>query len=358
MTVFDLDKCPLSDRNSTYYGMAGQKEGIMFQGNPWIVKYPKSTAGMRGERTSYTTAPLSEYIGSHVYSILGYPVHETILGIRNEKLVVACRDFCDTPGQLVEFRGFKNVYNRQLEEILETELSSTGSERYVELPEILVHLQYNPSINQVSGVTQRFWDCIIVDGFINNNDRNNGNWGFLRTPNGYTLAPVYDNGAAFSNKATDATLQKKLQNIQNAEASALNGVTIYSKNGTVLTFKNLLKECLPYKDFGDAVKRTVPLIQKSMPEIRSFMKQLPESYRGVSVCSAVRRAVYMQDMELRLEKLLLPTLEKVRELSTQQEQGVQQSVLEKRISDASTRAAEINSGKNNSCREALTPEHN
>ena len=319
MEILRLDECPLSDRNSTYYGMAGQKEGILIQGERWLVKYPKSTAGLECDLVSYSTAPLSEYIGSHVYAILGYPVHDTALGLRNGKLVVACKDFCDTPGQLVEFRGFKNVYDQQLERILEEDLPSTGSEHFVELPEILIHLQYNPTVNRVPGVTERFWDCAIIDGFINNNDRNNGNWGFLRTAEGYRLAPVYDNGAAFSNKATEETLKKRLQSRQTAEASALNGTTIYSSGGKNITFRNLLKVSLQNPDFRAAVKRNVPLVQQCMPQIRTFMERIPESAEKIPVCSSVRKAVYMQDMELRLEKLLLPTLEQVIALEAQQE---------------------------------------
>ena len=40
------------------------------------------------EDISYSTAPLSEYIGSHVYSILGFPVHETFLGYRVERYTI------------------------------------------------------------------------------------------------------------------------------------------------------------------------------------------------------------------------------------------------------------------------------
>ena len=46
---------------------------------------------------SYVTSPLSEYIGSHIYQILGYDVHETILGVcfeeKRYKVVYACKDF-------------------------------------------------------------------------------------------------------------------------------------------------------------------------------------------------------------------------------------------------------------------------
>ena len=46
---------------------------------------------------SYTTSPISEYIGSHVYEIIGIPVHKTMLGIKDKKVVVACKDFRKKP---------------------------------------------------------------------------------------------------------------------------------------------------------------------------------------------------------------------------------------------------------------------
>ena len=42
---------------------------------------------------SYTNSPISEYLGSHIYKILGFDVHDTILGYANGKNVVACKDF-------------------------------------------------------------------------------------------------------------------------------------------------------------------------------------------------------------------------------------------------------------------------
>ena len=89
--IYDLENAPLNARNGRYMGQSGLKEGIDFEGKSWLVKYPKTTYGMRNVDISYTTSPLSEYVGSHIYDILGYDVHETILGVRNKKLVVACK---------------------------------------------------------------------------------------------------------------------------------------------------------------------------------------------------------------------------------------------------------------------------
>lgn len=84
--------------------MAGLKEGVVYNGENWLIKYPKNTKGMIVQDISYTTSPLSEFIGSHIYSILGYDVHETILGERNNKIVVGCKDLCSENSELREIR--------------------------------------------------------------------------------------------------------------------------------------------------------------------------------------------------------------------------------------------------------------
>ena len=53
--IMNLDKYENNERNGMYGGKAGDKEGITIDGEYWIVKYPKSTKGMKGELDSYTT---------------------------------------------------------------------------------------------------------------------------------------------------------------------------------------------------------------------------------------------------------------------------------------------------------------
>lgn len=115
LNLIDFNDCKLSDRNGTYGGQAGRKDGIIYNDEYWIIKYPKTTEGMnRVDGLSYTTAPLSEFIGSHIYAMLGYNVHETLLGVRNEHVVVACKDFCKHTGDLREIRTLKNYANKEL----------------------------------------------------------------------------------------------------------------------------------------------------------------------------------------------------------------------------------------------------
>ena len=55
MEIFDFSDSEYSNRNRAYGGSAGDKDGIIIDGEAWIAKYPKSadseTAGGRpGEK--------------------------------------------------------------------------------------------------------------------------------------------------------------------------------------------------------------------------------------------------------------------------------------------------------------------
>ena len=101
-------------RGVYYGGDAGAKYAIIYDGEVWMIKYPKTTRDMANPQISYTTSPLSEYIGSKVYECLRIDVHETLLGTRRSKIVVACRDFVSgagpTPALLIPFHDLKNSF--------------------------------------------------------------------------------------------------------------------------------------------------------------------------------------------------------------------------------------------------------
>jgi hypothetical protein len=311
MKIYDLNDYPLSDRNGTYGGNSGDKESIIIGNDYWIVKYPKSAKRLRDVKNmSYSTTPESEYIGSHVYEILGYDVHKTILGIRNNHVVVACKDFCEGNKKLIEFRQLKNTYNKTLNEKLDESFTSTGSEHFVMLNEIMLHLQYNPSLQNVEGLKERFWDCLIIDGLINNNDRNNGNWGILRDKSGDVLAPVFDNGAAFSPNVPEERIVKRLsdENIFNQYVNDCK--TAYSLDGEHnATFKEILSLDIP--ELKQAVKRTVPLIKANVNEIGNMITEIPERAGDFNIISKERKSEYFKEIDFKFLNLLLPHYEKI-----------------------------------------------
>lgn len=318
VTIRNLDSYQLSSRNGMYGGNAGSKDGILIDDEYWIVKYPKSTKFLSGDKSelgSYATTPLSEFIGSHVYDILGYDVHETILGCRNNKIVVACKDFCENETTFLrEFRTIKNIYNEDVENFIEEHLSSTSSSNLLEIEELMIHLKYNPVLSNIKGITERFWDCVVVDAFIANNDRNNGNWGLLLEDNEYRLAPIFDNGASFANKVSEEKIKRMLANSHAIESSALNATTLYSEDGKVLTFNKLAEKFIDNMDFCRALKKNTELIKDKFDEISEFIYEIPETYEDKLVCSHERKEFYILGLKLRLEKLFEPLCEKIEEL--------------------------------------------
>lgn len=317
-TVRNFEDCSKSSRHGRYGGQAGDKDGIVVDGNNWIVKYPKSTKGMTGDKlSSYTTSPLSEYIGSHVYELLGYDVHMTMLCVRNGKLAVACRDFQTHYGDLASVRELKNSANKELSEAFNEDMPESATGDSVNLEELLVHFKVNPLMNR-QDLQERFWDCVVIDILIDNKDRNNGNWGLLwnESKNGYELAPIYDNGNSFEPKANDERLREILNG--NYEERMLGGRTVYSYHDKLLSAKKILG--LGLKELDDAVIRVLPKIQEHMSEIERFIDEIPNEYNGIPVCSDIRKQYYKKCLEVRKEKLLEPVYERVEQKNKNNEE--------------------------------------
>lgn len=331
--IINFSECEYSIRHGSYGGRAGDKDGILYNNEFYIIKYPKPARQLKGiEDMSYTTSPLSEYIGSHIYEILGFDVHKTLLGYRNNKIVVGCKDFCDAAGKrLMEMRTIKNGANKELESILERQMQSSATGDIVNLNEQILHLEYNPTLKKINGVTQRFWDMAVIDILIDNNDRNNGNWGIVldEATGTYRLAPVYDNGNAFSSKASDDRLQKYMS--EPSLADRLTGSqTAYEYNNNALSAKKILKMKIP--ELEDAIIRNLPKMLESIDRIKSFIREIPEAYHGIPVCSDIRKQYYTVGIETRITHLLLPAYEKIRaERDIQNENHIQQ--LDEKLRD-------------------------
>lgn len=312
--IHDFNNAPLSKKNGLYGGVSGQKVGIQYMGDNWILKYPKYVKDMNRVDISYSTSPLSEYLGSHIYNILGYDVHETLLGERDGKIVVACRDFTDDNHVLMEFRTIKNYFNQELSEQLDRSMSSTGSDHFVDFEDLMLHLEYNPILQGIEGLEQRFWEQAVIDIYINNSDRNNGNWGILRNMKENVpdrLAPVFDNGGSFQDKLSKEKVDSILANKDLARKNASNTQTVYAVNGHILSVTNFLKLRNTYSGLQDALFYVVPLIQDKQNEIQKMFQEIPEEHQTkagvmVPVFPKNMKTLFSLQLNSRLQDLLYP----------------------------------------------------
>ena len=299
--IVNLDDC---QESGLYYGgRAGQKVGIVIDGAPWIAKYPRSTRDLKGKHLpSYTSSPVSEYIGSHIYASLGITTHETILGYRRGKIVCACKDFTYPDMRLVEFKDIKNALSD--DEMGEfASVPSDGESVY--LSDVLATLSLSPLLRQTPGVRERFWDMFVVDAFIKNPDRNNGNWGLLRKANGeWEIAPVYDLGSSLFSKRSDSVAASRVNSDDDIDEDAFGtNVSCYRVLGedgvphSIKPFDYMASSKDP--EVKAAVKRFLDAVDINL--IDGVIDSVPEEAFGCVVLSPQMRTLHKTLLRYRLE---------------------------------------------------------
>lgn len=110
MELIDFQSAAQNIFARDYGGASGQKKEMRYGGSLWMIKYPSNLRALREIRKgkivpSYSMSSVSEWLGSHVYGTLGIPVHETLLGRLDGKIVVACKHIQKSNEQILEFRG-------------------------------------------------------------------------------------------------------------------------------------------------------------------------------------------------------------------------------------------------------------
>ena len=227
----------------------------------------------------------------------------------------------------------KNVFNENLgkyEKSREDLIGNTESSYYIELKELIYVFEHNENLKNIKEIKERFWDMFIVDCFINNNDRHNGNWGIfvLESENKISLAPVYDNGNSLFPKHSEEKMMKTLENLKQI---LMNGRTPYiykekmvdsvkvirnlSLRGNNLNFGDTEEDKF-LKEISDslqkAILRNIPKID--MEKINKIIDEIPEEYNGIKIMSSLMKNFYKTFLNERYEQVLLPALEKVKRI--------------------------------------------
>ncbi len=302
----------LSSSGISYGGHGGSKRGVILNNERWFLKYPKSTKSMDVAGLSYSTTPLSEYLGSHIYESIGIDTHKTKLGFANDKIVVACKDFLDSNETIIDYNMIKNEYDENVERAIES-LSTSYDDSNHNLEEVLLIMEENPYFKSIPELKTRFWDMFVIDAFIGNNDRNEGNWGLIlnKDTNKLRISPVFDNGAAFFNKSSDERLTTIFDDEFKFKQSVYDSsVSIYRLNGKQI---NPLKyiESMKNDDCNKAILRIVPKID--FDSIKNIFDELPDEYNELTVLSRMQKIYYLKTLRYRYNNVLIPVYEKLLE---------------------------------------------
>ncbi|MGI6089273.1 MAG: HipA domain-containing protein [Bilifractor porci] len=260
-----IDFTDLKKRKKTYAGANGNKISVIYEGEQYMLKFPPQAKLNKG--MSYSNSCFSEYLGCQIYESIGIPVQKTLMGVYTvkgkQKIVVACGDFTEPGISLQDFASLKN-------RMIDSERQGYGTE----LIDILQTIDEQTLVDRDS-LLERFWDMFIVDAFIGNWDRHNGNWGFLyddRTDE-ITLAPVYDCGSCLYPQADEKIMKAVLSDpvernhrIYNIPLSAI------MQEGKKIKYFDYISS-LQNEDCNRALKRIVPRI--NMVKIKDIIDYTP-----------------------------------------------------------------------------------
>jgi len=198
MQQIDFTGCPRV-AGRAYNGANGKKVAVSYQGEVWILKFPADVHDRPNDQ-SYSNCCISEHLGSTIFRMLGISAQKTMLGTHvngSEKIVCACKDFTSIGIRLHDFCSIKNT-------VLDTGSGGAGTE----LSDVLTTIEQQTFMDPAE-VMHRFWQMFVVDAWLGNFDRHNGNWGFLVNEfSGETqLAPVFDCGSCLLPQADERIMQ-------------------------------------------------------------------------------------------------------------------------------------------------------
>ena len=193
-----------------YNGANGKKIAVVHDGGIWILKFPPSAAD-RPTALSYTNSCVCEHLASTIANMIGLKAHVTRLGTFSNgktRIVCACRDFTADGKLLYDFCSIKNT-------VIDSETNGTGTE----LEDVLETIDRQEFVDPLM-LKSHFWDMFVVDAFLGNFDRHNGNWGFLVDPatRRAEIAPAFDFGSCLLPQADDETMRKVIEDKAECDA--------------------------------------------------------------------------------------------------------------------------------------------
>lgn len=272
-----------------YYSGAERKKSILISGRYYLIKFQKNSR--EGLRFNH----ISEYLGSHIFSLLGIETQETSLGTYNGEEVVVIKDFLGEDEIFVPFNG---VGDSSLER---------DKEKYqYSYEDIIDMLSDNVKLTDVPQTIDLFWDMFIIDAFIANFDRHGSNWGFIKKDDKYRLSPVFDNGSSlFPQLNTDEKIDAVLKSQEEIDARIYRFPTSQVKyNGKKSSYYDIISS-LAFEECNNALVRIVERID--------FYK-INKLIDSVDNISKKRRLFYKIILKQRYEKILLDSYNKLKKL--------------------------------------------
>lgn len=283
--MIDFTNLPI--RKKAYGGANGSKLSVVYNNELYMLKLPMHA--LKNPNLSYTNSCISEYLGCHIFNILGVKAQETILGIYKfhgkVRNVVACKDFTSKNTIFLDFASVKN-------QIIDSASNGYGTE----LMDILDTIQKQNVVNPKE-LEEHFWNMFVVDTFIGNRDRHNGNRGFLynQEKDEMKIAPIFDCGSALYPQINDEMIKKVMSSKTEMDARVYDMPTsAILVDGKRANYFKLITS-LKYNGCNEAIKRIVPKI--NLDKINFLIDESEQ-------ISELQKEFLKKILKLRKEKIL------------------------------------------------------
>lgn len=274
-------------RKKAYGGANGNKLSVAYNDDLYMIKLPMHA--IKNPNLSYTNSCISEYLGCHIFNMLGVKAQETLLGVYEfhgkVRNVVACKDFTAINTIFIDFASVKN-------QVIDSASNGYGTE----LADILDTIE-KQNVVDPKELKEHFWDMFVIDAFIGNWDRHNGNWGFLYNQENdeMKIAPIFDCGSSLFPQIDDELIKKVMSSKTEMDARVFDmptsAILVKGKRGNYFRMITSLE----YSDCNEAIKRIVPKIN---------LKQINSLIDEVEQASDLQKLFLKKILKLRKENIL------------------------------------------------------
>lgn len=277
---------------SAFGGSERKQTVILDDGNIYMMKMPDPIREAH-RNVSYINNTISEYLGCKIYKELGVPVQDVILGdyrttssngVPKTYIACLCKNLA-TDGYILAPAEL-------------TALSSTADKKIVYLPGFHSLDAISESVNEIdkNDIYKFYAEMFVVDAFLGNTDRHNGNWGFLIGPADTKISPVYDCGSCLCPLIAESEMNQRT-----AVREALNGMSALLDEGKRIEYRSYLSSG-KNEYVNKALKSITPRIN---------MNNILEIINNTEYISKERKCFYSDFLKAKYERILIPALESI-----------------------------------------------
>lgn len=289
--MYDINKHISRELNNEFSGSERKKtvelDGVV--GEKYLLKLSEPMSE-KHSAISYSYNALSEYIGCHIAEMLGLEVQQTRLGLytytssrgdEKTRLACLCKDVRTDGEQLIHADTI--------------ELSDYDARTDLSFESI------NAIIQKVKGITPKkledfYYNMFVLDAFIGNTDRHNGNWGILQNRDQVRISPIYDCGSSLLPFLSEDGISSG-----NRNSLYLSACSAITSNGIRINYTEYLTRTENLQ-VDNALKRVFPRI--NMAQINAFID-------GIDFISVERKNMYKEFLQTRYHKILIPAIKRI-----------------------------------------------